>query len=86
MYQGTKRDITWLKGYRRCTIYDNFWNQRNQGRKKCRRSYSSKAVSKEYRCNDYDEDVFYIVLGIGDRNNTHHSLLKRHSHEKKGWN
>ena len=50
VYKGQKKDITGVREYRRYTLHNDRKNQRSQGRKKCRRSYSLKSLHKECRC------------------------------------
>ena len=50
VYKGGKKDITGNRDYQRYTLHNDRKNQWSQGRKKCRRSYSSKSVTKECRC------------------------------------
>ena len=80
LYKGTKKNITDQKEYQRYTLHNDRKNQRSQGRKKCRRSNSSKSTNKEcrYFFIDYDEYGFYVEPGIGNRNHTHHTPLNRH--------
>ena len=87
VYKGTKKDITDGNEYCRYTLHNDCKNQRSQGRKKCRRSYSSKSTNNECRCKyffyiDYDEYGFYVEPGIGNRNHTHHTPLNRHPQGK----
>ena len=57
VYKGTKKDITGNREYRRYTLHNDRKNQRTEGRKKCRRSYSSKSVTKDCRCK-----FFFILI------------------------
>ena len=88
VYKGSKKDITGNREYRRYTLHNDRKNQRSQGRKKCRRSYSSKSVTKDCRCKfffyiDFDEHGFFVEPGIGNWNHTDHPPLNRNSPEKR---
>ena len=87
VYKGNKKDITGNYEFRRYTLHNDRKNQRSQGRKKCRRSYSSKSISKDCRCKyffyiDFDKDGFYVEPGLGNRNHSNHSQLNKHSNGK----
>ena len=86
--QRRKKDVIGNREYRRYTLHNDWKNQRSQGRKKCRRSYSSKSVTKDCRCKlffnvDYDEHGFFVEPGIGKRNHTHHPPLNINFLEKR---
>ena len=49
LYKGSTKEISGSREYRNYTLHNDQLNQRNQGRKKCRRSYSSKSVTKTDR-------------------------------------
>ena len=69
LYKGsTTREISGSRDYRNYTLHNDRLNQRDQGRKKCRRSYSSKSVTKENRCKfffylNFDKHGFYVEPG-----------------------
>ena len=80
MYRGGKNDMNGLKEYRRYTLHNDHWNQRNQGRKKCRRNYYSMSISSKspgviFFNYDYDKYVFYVVPSKGNRNSIDHPPL-----------
>ena len=56
VYKGESKEISGTKEYRKYTLHNDRLNQRDLGRKKCRRSYSTKSVTKENHC----KFVFYI--------------------------
>ena len=87
VYKGNRKDITGNYEFRRYTLRNDRKNQRSQGRKKCRRRYSSKSISRDCRCKfffyiDFDKDGFYVEPGIGNRNHFNHSQLNKHSKGK----
>ena len=51
LYKGTTKEISGSREYRNYTLHNYQLTQRYQGRKNCRRSYSSKSITKENRCN-----------------------------------
>ena len=85
--KGNKKDITGNYEFRRYTLHNDRKNQRSQGRKKYKRSYSSKSISRDCRCKffsyiDFDKDGFYVDPGIGNKNHSNHSQLNKHSKGK----
>ena len=82
VHKGFARNITGDHDFRRYTLHNDRKNQRTLGRKKCRRSYSSRSTTKATRCKfffylDFDEYGFYVVPGLGTRHHSHHSPLNR---------
>ena len=87
VYKGDSKEISGSREYRRYTLHNDRLNQRDLGRKKCRRSYSSKSVSKENRCKfvfyvNFDSYGFYIEPGLGNRNHSYHQPLNTPSQNK----
>ena len=80
LYKGTTKEISGLREYRNYTLHNDQLNQRDQGRKKCRRSFSSKSITKENRCKFFfymycGKYGFYVELGLGNNKHTHHSPI-----------
>ena len=87
VYKGNRKDITGIYEFCRYTLHNDRKNQWSQGWKKCRRSYSSKLISRDCGCKfflhiDFDKDEFYVESGIGNRNNSYHSQQNNHSKGK----
>ena len=87
VYKGDTKEISGSWEYRKYTLHNDRLNQRDLGRKKCRRSYSTKSVSKENRCKfvfyiNFDSYGFYIEPDLGNRNHSYHQPLNRRSQNK----
>ena len=72
----------------RYTLHIDRLNQRDLDRKKCRRSYSTKSISKENQRKfvfyiNFDSYGFYVEPGLGNRNHSYHQPLNRPSQNKR---
>jgi len=81
-YKKSQRNITGDSNFRKYTLHNDRKNQREQGRKKIRRGYSSRSITKETRCKfffyiNFDEYGFFVEPGIGNRYHTHHSPMNK---------
>ena len=77
LYKGTTKEISDSREFIIYTLHNDWLNQKDQGRKKCRRSYSSKFVTRGNWCRfffyiKYDTYGFYVEPGLGYRKNPHH--------------
>ena len=61
VHKGFARNITGDHDFRRYTLHNDHKNQRSLGRKKCRRSYSSRSSTKATRCKFF---FFMLILMI----------------------
>ena len=85
IHKGFARNITGDHDFCWYTLHNDCKNTRLLGRKKCRRSYSSRSSCKATRCNffyvDFDDHGFYIFPGLVTRYHSHHSPISKASGE-----
>ena len=70
--------------FRRYTLHNDRKNQREHGRKKCRRRYSGRSITTETRCKfffyiNFDLYGFYVEPGYGNRYHSHHFPINKAS-------
>ena len=88
VYKGSTKEISGSREYQRYTLHNGRLNQRDLDRKKCRRSYSTKSISKENQRKfvfyiNFDSYGFYVEPGLGNRNHSYHQPLNRPSQNKR---
>ena len=70
--------------FRRYTFHNDRKNQREQGRKKCRRRYSRRSISTETGCKfffyiNFDSCGFYVEPWYGNKYHNHHFPINKAS-------
>ena len=82
IHKGGVRDLIGNKDFRRYTYRNDRKNQRELGRKKCRRSYSGRSLTSQTRCKfffyiNFDSYGFYVEPGYGNKFHSHHFPLNK---------